>query len=511
MDTKQNSRAIWIVVGLLGCGLALIALAGQVVSAQQLTPALKPPFKFAERPAAPEAQTPPPGSTVIVTENFSASFAPTTTLQGSTPLWRVSANADDTARYYWDRVGSGAFSNSAWSATRPITSAPTLNPGTSTYPAGQDTWLIYGPFDLSRFVYGHLSFAYYLDSQAGDTLSWGYSTDGQTFYGNNQSGPVGTWITDTFAFRANPSFQTVYVAFAFNSHTNPQGKGAFVRNVRLTGDPVKYAYMPVVMNNYSPPTPTPIPPLYGPYTFDTGTVDIDHWGGPFYNTGSTKYGQCVTGQCTIHPTTPHGNPGNSLRLYTNGLYSFIASSPNDIAPANYDLYVDMSPWKYYPRNGNCPYGCPSPDLGDWYGIIFNASNDTFGANPSQFAYNKTYYRLYFYNIDAVSPIALRLDRCDGSSSGGSNSCHKLAVSDLPSNFIGNASGFDTVHLQRLAGGTINVWVDGSLLITTTDTTYMGSSQGKYGVFIFSWTQNDTSTPDGQEMQIDFDNIRLYQR
>ena len=247
MKTRQNSKAILIIVALLGCGLALIALAGSVVSAQPMTQELKPPFKFAERPAAPEAQTPPPGSTILLAETFGASFAPTTTLQGSPPLWRVSVNPDDTARYYWGRVGSGTFSNSAWSATRPITSAPTLTPGVSTYPAGQDSWLIYGPIDLSRYTYGHLSFEYYLDSQAGDTLLWGYSTDGQVFYGNSQSGPLRTWITDTLAFRSNSTYQAVYLAFAFNSHSNPQGKGAFVRNVRLTGEPVKYNYLPVVM------------------------------------------------------------------------------------------------------------------------------------------------------------------------------------------------------------------------------------------------------------------------
>jgi len=202
-----------------------------------------------------------------------------------------------------------------------------------------------------------------------------------------------------------------------------------------------------------------------------------------------------------------------LRLYTNGFYSFIASSPNDITPDNYDLYVDISPWVIYPRDAGCVlYGCPSDDLGDWYGIIFNASSDTFGTNPSQFAYNKTYYRVYFYNIDATKPIAIRLDRCDGSSSGGNNSCHKLGSSSLPSNFIGGAGGFDTVHIQRLASGTIQVWLDGNLLITANDATYTGSVNGKYGVFIFSWDNNATQNPPaGYEMQVDFDNIQVYQR
>ena len=190
----------------------------------------------------------------------------------------------------------------------------------------------------------------------------------------------------------------------------------------------------------------------------------------------------------------------------------VASSPNDSAPDDYDLYVDISPWQIYPRWAGCAPWCPEDDLGDWYGIIFNASSDTFGTNPSQFAYNKRYYRLYFYNIDATKPIAVRLDRCDGSSSPGSNSCHKLATNSLPSNFLGNAGGFDTMHIQRLASGSIQVWANDTLLIAVTDATYTGSTYGEYGVFMFSSTNNATQNPPiGYEMQVDFDNIKVYQR
>jgi hypothetical protein len=212
----------------------------------------------------------------------------------------------------------------------------------------------------------------------------------------------------------------------------------------------------------------------------------------------------------MHYTSPHGNPGTSLRLYTNDLYSFIASSPNDIAPDNFDLYVDISPWVIYPRWAGCAPWCPDNDLGDWYGIIFNASGDTFGANPSQFAYNKTYYRVYFYNIDAVKPITLKLERCDGASNPTKNSCHDLGSHSLTNaDFIGNASGFDTVHIQRLASGFIQVSLNGTVLISANDATYTGASHGKFGVFIFSWTLNDTQSPPiGYEMQIDFDNVKL---
>ncbi len=490
-------------LALLGCGLALVALIGQVVSAQPVRHDLKPPFNFAERAAAADAQILPPGSTVLVTETFGASFAPVTDLSGSTPQWRIIRNSDDTAGYYWDKVGASApitFSNSAWSAARLFTATQVLTPGISTYPAGQDSWLIYGPLDLSKFVYAHLSFEYYLDSQAGDTLSWGYSTDGQTFYGNSQSGPLGTWITDTFAFRSNAAFQSVYVAFAFNSHSTPQGKGAFVRNVRLTAEPVKHNYLSVVMNNYTPPTPTPIPPLYGYYFDETSPYapgsDLNRWGGQYAGHASGGYGTYGYGQDV---RLGHGNPTNSLTLYTTASYITAGASPNspdDHAPANFDLYVDTSPWRLYPS--------------DYYGVIFGAGDGVFGSNPGDFNGSGSFYFLYYGTGDtSVQTKGIRLDVCSGghcdrlSGNSGNNGFVKV-----PTSFVGNSSAWDTLHVQR-DGDTITVWVNNTQVMSVVDTTYTGSR--KWGLGIIASINDPTYPPVGGEMAVDFDNIKLYSR
>ena len=519
MKHRLNIKIIFSLVTLVWIALIAATIVSRTVVAQPQSHTLEPPFTFVPVTNKPDIGFPPPGNTVIMTETFGASFSPIPSLIGSTPAWRVVANPDDTARYYWGRVATGTFSNTAWSATTPITSSPPLTPGTSTYPAKQDTWLLYGPIDLSKFISAQLNFEYYLDSEPGDTLIWAVSYDGQTFYGSSQGGGHGSaWLTGTLVLdRSGFVGNQVYIAFAFQSHAAPIGLGAFIRNVRLTGEPYQYVYAPLVVMNYPPTsTPTPTPTPYYGYTFDDNGASLAHWGGAFYGTDSNdgkKYGQCVPGQCTIHTTYPHGNPGDSLRLYSNGLYKFKASSPNDILPNSYDLYVDISPWVIYPRDASCAlYGCPSNDLGDWYGIIFNASSNTFGTDMSQFAYNKIYYRVYFYNVDSIKPIAIKLERCDGGSNPGDNSCHNLGTSSMPSNFIGNAGGFDTVHIVRLAGGTIQVWVNGNLLITANDSNYTGSSYGKYGIFIFSWDNNATQNPPvGYEMQVDFDNIRVYER
>jgi len=518
-----------VVIGLWA--LVIFATLGQgAATAQSVVNELKPPFKFvpASEPDRPLIGLRPPGTTVILTETFSSGFNPVKQVTGTVPLWRQVINIPpDTAGYYWDRVSTpGTFANSAWSAGENMPGHNPLTPGVSTYPAGQDTWLLYGPIDLNKYMYATLSFEYYLDATSSDQIVWGLTTDGTDVIGHNSLGGNGNaqWTAAAYQFdRALWNNTAVYIAFGFQSGATPSGWGAFIRNVQLNAQPYYYVYLPVTLNNYPAtptptptvtptPTATPLPSLFS-YTFDPGnTTDLAAWGGAYYSTGTTKYGQCIPGDCTVHYTSPHGNPVNSLRLYTNGLYNFVATSPNDIAPNDFDLSVDISPWVIYPRAGCSPFGCPDNDIGDWYGIIFNASSDTFGANPSQFAYNKTYYRVFFYNVDSVKPIAIKLERCDGSSSAGSNNCYGLGSNSLPSSFIGNASGFDTIRIERRASGLIRVLLNGTALITATDATYTGSGHGKFGTFIFSWTANATQNPPiGYEMQVDFDNVKLYSR
>lgn len=518
MSTHKNLKLVATIAALAIFGFAAGSLSNQSVSAQVANSNLRPPFNFQKTTdllAPADIGLPHAGSTVIFTETFGASFAPSTSLGQSTG-WYVVTNTG-ASNYYWGGVSSGVFRPSAWPAAAQITPGPLV-----TYPANLDTWLVYGPLDLSKFASAYMSFDYYLDSTpggcyptySGDCLTWAYSYDGQTFFGSDTSGhlsPASGWfsgslILDNKLFRTN----SVYIAFAFKGGASPSGTGAFIRNLVLKGNPLKYVYLPLVAQKYTPPPP---PPLYG-YFFDDSGADLAHWGGAYYgNDNGVKFGQCVSAQCAIsvRGPVPHGNPGDSLRLYTNGTYRMVASSPNNIAPDNFDLYMDISPVVIYPRWGGCAPFCDPNDIGDWYGIIFNASDATFGSNPSNFAYNETYYRLYFYNIDATSPIGINLDRCDGGADAGHNSCTTLANSSIPSNFIGNSGGFDTIHIKRLASdGTIEVQVDGQTLMIVHNSKFVGSAHGKFGAFIWSSSNNATQNPmTGYQMQVDFDNIKVY--
>ena len=477
---KSRNRIIgpW---GLIIIALAALALTAQVGSAQPIRDP-EPPFQFILQPQtyAPGVTYMPVASQVIMTETFSASFAPTTTLSGNTPLWRVSVNPDDSAGYYWDRVSTGAYANSAWHATKPIDNAPVLNPGTSQYPSGQDTWLLYGPVNLSNYQYIQLAFQYSMGTAPGDSLMWGISTDGQIFYGDQQSGSTSGWLPITHTLKLdNPiDYSAAYIAFAFKSGNTPSGLGAFVDNIQVAGEPYKLVYLPSVLRNY-PPTPTPIPPLYG-YTFDPGNNDINTWGGTFTLPTTGYGGPCQYGQFA---RTNHGNPVNSLAIWNNCKYAYTASSPNVNASANFEMIVDVSPWRLY---GN-----------DLYGVFFNANGDN-------------YYRLSLASNTGDPLItAILLERCGG------GSCTPLTsgyagLQPLPAGLVvGQPTYWDQIRVLRV-GNNIKVFLNNMQVIDLNDGTFVGP--GKFGVHIFPLDGNiTTNPPEGAQMEIDFDNIRIYQR
>lgn len=494
--------------------LIIVATLGQQrASADPVIFDLRPPFQFVQTqsPDRPLIGLPPLGRTVIMTETFGPGFNPIASLGGGTPQWRTVVNTTDTAGYYWGRVGDSApvtFTNSAWSAVTPISDQQALTPSVSSYPTGQDAWLIYGPIDLSRYQYATLTFQYYLDADASDTLLWGAFKDSSHVYGARVGGAHnGEWITGTFAFdRSRYGDNAVYLAFAFQSQSS-SGLGAFIRNVQLNAEPFYFVYAPLVLNNYPPtptptatstptitptPTQTPIPPLYG-YTFDPGNNDINLWGGEYggYTTGYG--GSCWYGQGL---RTNHGSPINSLYVSNSCKFAATYASPNVYAPANFEMIVDISPWRLYGE--------------EFYGVIFNASDNTFGSGHPTFNTNGNYYRLSLAtNVGDDLVTSILLERCQG------GACTALTpgyagLQQLPANLVyGQSAYWDQIRVLRV-GNNIKVFVNNVQVIDLNDGTLTGP--GKFGVHIFPLEGNVTANPPyGAQMQIDFDNLRIYSR
>jgi hypothetical protein len=133
-------------------------------------------------------------------------------------LWKV--DDDDGAtngEYFWgsDDYKPHTGSRSAWLAR---SGAAGLDPEFNNYPNYANSWMVYGPFDLSGYSDAELSFYYWLNSEAYcDFFYVGASTDGTYFYGDNFSGDPEGWRSYHFALGGYLGETSVWIAFNFQS------------------------------------------------------------------------------------------------------------------------------------------------------------------------------------------------------------------------------------------------------------------------------------------------------
>ena len=66
-----------------------------------------------------------------------------------------------------------------------------------------ETWMVYGPLDLSQVKDGYISIKLWLDIENKyDFVGWGISLDNETVYGNAFTGYSGSWFTDTMDLKS---------------------------------------------------------------------------------------------------------------------------------------------------------------------------------------------------------------------------------------------------------------------------------------------------------------------
>lgn len=197
-------------------------------------------------------QSLPEGWQDLLNETFETGIGPewivtdTSTTDGGEYMWGVETYPGPTSAVW--AVGGGADGGS-------------LDPTTDQYPDNVDSWLIYGPLDLSRVFQADLYFDWWLDSASGDWFRWCALTDPSDLDnacdGPGIAGPIGTWISgtlslDDYALTTTP----LYIAFNFTSNGDGQGgKGVFVDNVVVRGDYGYHVYLPLIRRD---PTPTPV-------------------------------------------------------------------------------------------------------------------------------------------------------------------------------------------------------------------------------------------------------------
>jgi hypothetical protein len=200
-------------------------------------PAGADPFKEAHEalPERPDAYW-----TIPMSETFEGTFP--------NGLWSPFDNNGATGgEVYWDddsfkpHVGSW----SAWAANGGVNG---VNPAVSNYPNDMDSWLMYGPFDLSNCAAADFEFYYWNKSEPGyDFFGWGGSPNGSNLYGWQLSGDQATWNYVDFDLSPYLGDSSVWLGFIFRSDYIVTDIGAFVDDVTLwcliEDTPVSWTYM----------------------------------------------------------------------------------------------------------------------------------------------------------------------------------------------------------------------------------------------------------------------------
>jgi hypothetical protein len=141
-----------------------------------------------------------------------------------------------------------------------------LDPATDGYAPNTDSWLVYGPMDMTDALGGAVLLDYWLQSEIGDSFGVAVSTDGSNYQGLlDTSGGSGNWSSVMYSLDSYAGESAVYIAFTFQSDSsaNPGNlKGAFLDQVVIMVEYPLNFYLPYVAKGMTPtftPTPTPQP------------------------------------------------------------------------------------------------------------------------------------------------------------------------------------------------------------------------------------------------------------
>ena len=174
--------------------------------------------------------------------------------------------------------------NGSWSAWCANGGSSGLDPAFNNYPVNMNSWMIYGPFDLSDAVDAELLFYYWNESETGsDDFKWYASPNGTNWYGYAVSGNSGGWqyvnfdLTDVYSIGNLCGDSSVWIAFKFDSDYINNYKGAFVDDIILqkATDPNLTPYQPslwadkIVVSNHQGDHDDDSP------LYDTDTLYID--------------------------------------------------------------------------------------------------------------------------------------------------------------------------------------------------------------------------------------------
>jgi subtilisin-like proprotein convertase family protein len=169
-------------------------------------------------------------SVPIMTQTFEGTFPPATG-------WSVfDANPYDGKEYYWDDDDYKHY-NGSWAAWPANGGADGVDPAQSMYPANMDTWMIYGPFDLSNAKSANVAFMLWRQIELNyDHIFFGISSDGMTYNGLSWDGSA-DWENKVFDLNPYLGDDEVWMGWHFISDGSIQYEGSWIDEIMLDFEP----------------------------------------------------------------------------------------------------------------------------------------------------------------------------------------------------------------------------------------------------------------------------------
>jgi hypothetical protein len=156
-----------------------------------------------------------------------------------------------------------------WSAWPAAFGNDALDPNLSFYTNTLNSWMVYGPIDLSEMTDVFVSFGLWYQTEPDfDQVFFGASTDGNMFYGDFWSGDSGGWTDQAYYLTSYAGYSEVWLAWFFQSDGSVFDDGPFVDEIWVWGDDPSVTPTPT-------PTPDPSGELIQNGSFETG--DLTNW------------------------------------------------------------------------------------------------------------------------------------------------------------------------------------------------------------------------------------------
>lgn len=385
---------------------------------------------------------PPPDLPPFTGESISVEFAPDglSTRNESTPVlgqqgWKVVFSDDFEAGITsdWINVDRDGSQNGDYKwGTRPIENTiaggdlsawgvgggqdgDQLDQVVDGYPRNVESWLIYGPVDMSLASDAEISFNWWFDAYADDTLALLASSDGIQWNGEQtEDGGDGTWTESSFSLASYAGEDNVYIAFRFMSDNKGQNNktGPFIDDVVIRVDSGNVQFLPHIQVQPSPtptstpepPTPTPTPtatPQGGNY-FNSFTNNIDGW-------DARRWDQSATGQYGFrHRADSDGGLQGALELELLSEDSYFIVSPlvqGKTAPYNIEYKAKLK----------------NPQDRQMHGLVFGATWNGQPCPAGDFSSCfTTYYelRVQYRKFDGKEFQEMKLKKIDSHTSDG---------------------------------------------------------------------------------------------